>query len=97
MQSALHRFVRLCRLSGLRISVSETLDAMQVAALPGLLADRDLLHDGLAVAMVKDRRDLPVFDRIFDAFFRLRPVLDSGEAGHGHTHDDLDDTGEPTR
>ncbi len=93
MHSALHRFVRLCRLSGLRISVSETLDAMQVAALPGLLADRDLLHDGLAVAMVKDRRDLPTFDRIFDAFFRLRPVLDNGDAGHGHTHDDLDDTG----
>lgn len=97
MEGALHRFVRLLRLSGVRISVSETLDATRVAALPGVLADRGLLRDALAVALVKDRRDLPAFDRVFDAFFRLRPVFPPDEQGHGHTHDDLDDEGEADR
>lgn len=91
MEGAIHRFVRLCRLAGIRISVSETLDAMRVAALPGLLTEREGLRDGLAVALVKDRRDLPAFDRVFDAFFGLRRVLPVEEQGHGHTHDDLDD------
>ena len=93
MEGALHRFVRLLRLSGLRISVSETLDAVRVAAMPGVLADRDVLRDALAVSLVKDRRDLPAFERVFEAFFRLRPVLPQTEEGHGHTHDDLDDEG----
>lgn len=97
MEGALHRFVRLLRLSGVRISVSETLDAVRVAALPGVLADRDVLRDALAVALVKDRRDDPAFDRVFEAFFRLRPVLAPQQEGHGHTHDDLDDEGETER
>ncbi len=93
MEGAVHRFVRLCRLAGVRISVSEVVDAMRACALPGVLADRAVLKDALAVALVKDRRDLPAFDRIFDAFFGLRPVV-KAEAGHGHGHDDLDDEGE---
>ncbi|WP_088289426.1 VWA domain-containing protein [Kineosporia sp. A_224] len=94
MEGAVHRFVRLLRLVGVRISVSETLDAVRVAAVPGVLADRDVLRDALAVTLVKDRRDQPAFDRVFDAFFRLRPVLPPAPEGHGHTHDDLDDGGE---
>ena len=90
MEGAIHRLVRLCRLSGMRISVSETLDAMRVAALPGLLEDRELLRDALAVALVKDRRDLPMFDRVFEAFFRLRRVHSTDADIDGHTHDGLD-------
>ena len=41
MDGSLHRFVRLLRLFGLRVSVSEAADAMAAAAMPGMLADRE--------------------------------------------------------
>lgn len=95
MESALHRFVRLLRLFGIRISVSEATDAMRCAAQPGMLDDRDALRDALKVAMIKDRRDEEIFDEVFDTFFALRPVVpDDHEHEHTHEHDDLYDTGE---
>lgn len=97
MERAVSRFVRLCRLAGLRISVSEAVDAMRTAALPGVLADRRQLRDAFEVTLVKDVRDLAHFDRIFEAFFGLRPVLPPGEAGHTHGHEDLDDEAEAER
>lgn len=95
MEGALHRFVRLLRLHGVRISVAEALDALHAAAQPGVLADREVLRSALAVSVVKDRRDLEVFDRVFDRFFGLRAVVDA-EDEPGHAHDDLTDTGELT-
>jgi hypothetical protein len=92
MESAVHRFVRFLRLAGLTISVSEQLDALTAAAQPGVLADRETLREALAVCLVKDRRDLPAFHHTFDLFFSLRPVIQA-QAGHGHSHDDLSDTG----
>lgn len=93
MEGAVHRFVRLLRLAGVRIAVSEALDAMAAAAQPGVLDDRETLRAALAVALVKDRRDLAPFDRVFDRFFALRPVLPVEGHGHGHAHDDLSDEG----
>ena len=94
MESAVHRFVRLLRLHGLRIGVSEAVDAMNAAAVPGVLADRELLRSALRVCLVKDRRDEAEFDRIFDRFFHLAPVVTAPhEHGHTHAHDDLDDQG----
>jgi uncharacterized protein with von Willebrand factor type A (vWA) domain len=95
METSLHRFVRLLRLHGIRVSVAEATDAMRCARQPGVLATREVLRDALRVALVKDRRDDEVFDEVFDAFFTLRPVVepDTGHE-HDHTHDDLDDTGE---
>jgi hypothetical protein len=47
------------------------------------------------VALVKDQRDEPMFDEIFDAFFSLVRVGGTGHGhGHSHAHDDLTDTGE---
>jgi uncharacterized protein len=88
-----HRFVRLLRLAGVRIAVSEALDAMAAAAQPGVLDDRETLHAALSVTLVKDRRDLSAFDRVFDRFFALLPVRSTADEGHGHSHDDLDDEG----
>ena len=97
MESSLHRFVRLLRMAGLRVSVSEAADAMRAAAQPGLLASRDALREALRVTLVKDRRDDAVFTELFDAFFALRPVVTGGGDGeHGHAHDDLQDLGEST-
>lgn len=95
MEGSIHRFVRLLRLSGMRISVSEALDAMHCAAQPGMLADRETLRSALRVALVKDRRDQVTFDEVFDAFFALVKVGDSEDGhGHSHAHDGLSDTGE---
>ena len=72
MQGAIHRFVRLLRLFGMRISVAETIDALQAATQPGMLGDRELLESALRVTLVKDRRDLEIFQDVFAAFFGLR-------------------------
>ncbi|HEX2804844.1 MAG TPA: hypothetical protein VHN80_01570, partial [Kineosporiaceae bacterium] len=87
MEGAVHRFVRLLRLAGVRIAVSEALDAMAAAAQPGILDERETLRAALSVALVKDRRDLAAFDRVFDRFFALRPVHPVEGQGHGHAHD----------
>jgi len=95
VERGLHRFVRLLRVHGMRISVTETLDAMHASAQPGALDDRETLRCSLRVALVKDRRDQELFDRLFDLYFRLQPVVVAApEHGHDHAHDDLTDEGE---
>ena len=93
MERSLHRFVRLLRLRGVRVSVTEALDAMRAAAQPGALDDRETLRCALRVALVKDRRDQEPFDELFDRYFRLEPVAGSERPGHDHAHDDLADEG----
>ncbi|QHE73988.1 VWA domain-containing protein [Rhodococcus sp. WAY2] len=94
MEQSLHRFIRLLRLRGMRISVPEMLDAMRAAALPTVLADRKLLREVLRVSLVKDCADDQVFDEVYDLYFSLvRVQPDDGGHGHGHGHDDLSDTG----
>ena len=94
MEASVHRFVRLLRLAGLRISVSETVDALRCAAAPGVLSDREVLRSALSAALVKDARDMGTFDEVFDAFFALVQVPGIGHDGeHSHAHDALSDRG----
>jgi len=93
MDRSLHRFVRLLRLRGVRVSVTEALDAMRAAAQAGALSDRETLRCVLRVALVKDRRDQEVFDELFDRYFRLEPVARPGPHEHSHGHEDLTDQG----
>ena len=93
MERSVHRFVRLLRLRGVRVSVTEALDAMRAAALPGSLADRETLRCVLRVALVKDRRDGELFDELFERYFRLEPIAAPERDGHDHAHDDLVDQG----
>jgi uncharacterized protein with von Willebrand factor type A (vWA) domain len=94
MEASIHRFIRLLRLRGLRISASEAVDAMRCVGQPGILADRGLLREALRLALVKDRRDDRSFDEVFAAFFALIKVGDSEYGhGHGHGHEDLSDEG----
>jgi len=95
VEGSLHRFVRLLRLFGVRVSVAEAADAMLVAAQPGVLADRPTLRAALRMTLIKDRRDDELFDELFTLFFSLRPAAGpAGEHDHGHEHDDLADTGQ---
>jgi uncharacterized protein with von Willebrand factor type A (vWA) domain len=93
VERSLHRFVRLLRLHGVRVSVTEALDAMRAAAQPGALEDRETLRCALRVALVKDRRDEQPFDDLFDRYFRLGPVAGPELPGHSHGHEDLADEG----
>ncbi|WAC54924.1 VWA domain-containing protein [Gordonia sp. SL306] len=95
MEGAVHRFVRLLRLHGIRIGVSEAMDAMRAVGTAEILGDRELLRSALAVCLIKDRRDEATFHEVFDRFFGLRAVVDGDDGqGHSHTHDDLSDSGE---
>jgi len=95
VEGSLHRFVRLLRLFGVRVSVAEAADAMLAAAQPGVLADRPTLRAALRMTLIKDRRDDELFDELFTLFFSLRPAAGpAGEHDHGHEHDDLADTGQ---
>ena len=93
MERSLHRFVRLLRRHGVRVSVTEAHDAMRAAAQPGALDDRETLRCVLRVALVKDRRDQGLFDEIFDRYFRLEAVAAPRPPGGGHGHEDLADQG----
>jgi uncharacterized protein with von Willebrand factor type A (vWA) domain len=95
VEATLHRFVRLLRLAGLRISIPEALDAMRCAWQPGVQYSRAFQRTAMRVAHVKDKRDESVFDEVFDAIFALvRVGGDDPGHGHSHAHDDLVDTGE---
>jgi uncharacterized protein with von Willebrand factor type A (vWA) domain len=94
VERSLHRFVRLLRLRGVRVSVTEAHDAMRAAAQPGALDDRETLRCVLRVALVKDRRDEELFDELFDRYFRLEPVAPPPRHGHSHGHEDLADQGD---
>jgi hypothetical protein len=71
MEATVHRFARLLRADGVRVSVSEMLDALAGTAAPGVLAERALLREVLRAALIKDHRDDERFDELFDAFFAL--------------------------
>lgn len=92
VEGALHRFIRLLRLRGMRISTAEAIDAFDAATAVGV-SDRPALEVALDAALLKDRRDVEVFADTFARFFGLRPVVDVEEE-HGHAHDDLVDSGE---
>ena len=47
MEATLHRFIRLLRLAGVRVSIPEALDAMRCAAEPGVLSSRTVLRTAL--------------------------------------------------
>jgi len=93
VEGAVHRFIRFLRLNGVRVSTAEAIDAMHAVAQAGVLGEREVLRSALMVSLIKDRRDLDTFDRVFDLFFGLRAVFED-EVGHGHSHDDLTDDGE---
>ncbi len=95
MEGALHRFVRLLRLRGMRISTAEAVDAFAAAAAVEV-GDRASLEAALSAALLKDRRDAEVFADTFARFFSLRAVTET-EQEHSHAHDDLVDEGELTR
>jgi uncharacterized protein with von Willebrand factor type A (vWA) domain len=67
MRDIVLNFITELRHAGLRISLSESMDAMQATAAVGI--ERDVLREALAASLVKDEEDRPVFDELFARFF----------------------------
>jgi hypothetical protein len=92
MDAPILRFVGVLRGHGVRISPAETLDALRgLAAIP--LERRELVKTALRTTLVKEEKDDPVFDELFEAFFSIDDR--AGRHGHGHDHDHDHDHDEP--
>ncbi|WP_305045340.1 VWA domain-containing protein [Geoalkalibacter sp.] len=72
METIIARFVAELRKEGLRVSPGESLDAVCAlghGGLEGRASVRSLLH----LTLVKNVHDLPLFERVFERFFRSGP------------------------
>lgn len=67
MRDVILNFINELRQAGLRISLSESMDAMQAMAAIGI--ERDFLREALAASLVKEEENRPLFDEIFARFF----------------------------
>jgi hypothetical protein len=76
MDDKIVAFCALLRQNGLRISVSETMDAMRALGIVGL-GDRNTVRAALRTTAVKRAVDVEVFERVFDLFFSgMSQVID---------------------
>jgi uncharacterized protein with von Willebrand factor type A (vWA) domain len=87
MQRKILEFANLLRQSGLRVSVSEAIDAFQ--ALDELsIADRDVFRDALRASLVKRGDDIAAYDQLFDLYWsgfydNLKNAFDSATGSLG--------------
>ena len=75
LRDQLVNFIASLRDAGVRISVAESLDAMNAVAAVGL--ERARMHEALAAALIKDEADRAIFDESFNRFF-ASPRADRG-------------------
>lgn len=68
LREELIRFVERLRSAGVRISVAETIDAMNAVALAGIEMTR--MREALSATLIKDEGDRQIFEELFVAFFR---------------------------
>ena len=73
MERIIVRFVSELRKSGIRVSPSESLDAVQALALTGMKGRR-LSRQVLRLTLVKNVNDIPVFNEVFNRFFSRFPL-----------------------
>ena len=96
MDAPINRFICLLKRNGVRISPSESIDAMQ-ALMCVTLADRDTVRTVLCSTLIKDMHDISVFDELFELFFTLPGPRDRRGHGHGHHHHHDGNLDEPER
>lgn len=84
MDAAINRFIYFLKHNGIRISPSESLDAMEALAFV-TLADRETVKTVLRSTLIKDIHDIALFDELFDLFMRV-PEEQPHHHGHDHHH-----------
>ncbi len=78
MERIVTRFVTALREEGIRISPGETLDAVRAIALGGV-TQRGAAKALLRITLVKREADFPIFDLVFDRFFKISKGSEFGE------------------
>jgi len=68
MDTRLIEFVRGLRAAGVRVSVSEAIDAMKAIQTLGI-EDKDVFRESLRATLVKDGDNMPVFEQLFPLYF----------------------------
>jgi uncharacterized protein len=76
LRDQLVNFISALRDAGVRISVAESIDAMNAVAAVGL--ERERMHEAMAAALIKDEADRAIFDESFNRFF-ASPRTNGGE------------------
>ena len=76
LRDQLVNFIAALRDAGVRISVAESIDAVNAVAAVGLARPR--MHEALAAALIKDEADRAIFDESFNRFFAA-PRTNRGE------------------
>src|SRR5438093_920676 len=77
MDQRILEFIGDLRRAEMRISPSEAIDALAASGEIGL-EDRETFKAALATTLVKESRDLPTFDRLFDLYFLDLEALGAG-------------------
>ena len=75
MEHVLQDLIAALRGSGVRISVSESIDAMNALRLMGY-ENRQILKASLSATLAKSRHDKALFDSCFDRFYSLDDFID---------------------
>src|SRR3546814_12972805 len=82
-------FLAALRGVDVRVSVAETLDALETAELVGW-QDREMLKDALSMALAKSETEKQAFDACFDQFFRSDSFRGGQDRGDGAEQEDED-------
>ncbi len=82
MDEVLSDFVTVCRRSGLPASPIQSIDLRRAALAVGL-SDRATVKAAFRAVMVDDPSHVGLFDRAFDAFFRVGPGAGAGVVARG--------------
>ena len=61
-------FVRGLRAAGVRVSLSESIDALNAVGVLGI-EDRNVFRESLQATLVKDADDIPIFQELFPLYF----------------------------
>jgi uncharacterized protein len=69
MEQRIGQFIAALRNSGVRISLAETIDAFKAIDQLGV-QDREVFRTMLRTTLVKDKAELPTFDKLFPLFFQ---------------------------
>ncbi|MCX8023628.1 MAG: VWA domain-containing protein [Thermanaerothrix sp.] len=69
MEQRIAQFIAALRTSGVRISLAESADAFQAVERLGI-QDRERFRLSLRATLIKEARDIPVFERLFPLFFQ---------------------------
>lgn len=83
MDDRVVEFIAGLRASGVRVSIAESEDAFNAITRLGIV-NRELFRLALRTTLVKEQDDLPIFDRLFPAYFGSGgPPLMSPQQGLG--------------